>query len=180
MKRIKPQATVNGHSRGQPRPVKSRLPLLLILSLMLTIGSIPARGEFKSGEDIGWQVISGGGTEGSTTSYGLRGTMGQTAIDHGQSDTLGLAHGYWSMFSRFGGTCCDLPGDANNDGVVNILDITFLINYLYKLGPAPDCPVEGDTNGDCVINILDVTYLINYLYKGGPLPICGDCPNLEP
>jgi len=73
-------------------------------------------------------------------------------------------------------TCCDLPGDADNDGIVNILDITFLISYLYKGGPAPPCLVEGDANGDCILNILDITYLISYLYKGGPAPICNECP----
>lgn len=39
-------------------------------------------------------------------------------------------------------TCCDLPGDANNIPPVNILDITYLINYLYKFGTPPVC-------GDC-------------------------------
>jgi len=76
-------------------------------------------------------------------------------------------------------TCCDLPGDANNNPPVNILDITYLINFLYKGGPAPPCGPEGDANGNCVINILDITYLINFLYKGGPAPICGTCPDLE-
>ncbi len=30
-------------------------------------------------------------------------------------------------------------GDVNNTGNINALDITYLINYLYKHGPAPDC-----------------------------------------
>jgi hypothetical protein len=76
-------------------------------------------------------------------------------------------------------TCCNMPGDANNNGVINILDITYEINYVYKGGPAPPCKPEGDANGNCVINILDITYLINFVYKGGPAPICGNCPNLE-
>ena len=73
-------------------------------------------------------------------------------------------------------TCCTLPGDANNIPPVNILDITYLINFLYKGGPAPPCSGEGNANGICPINILDITYLINYLYKGGPAPICVECP----
>jgi PKD repeat protein len=60
-------------------------------------------------------------------------------------------------------------GDANRDGGRNIQDITFLINFLYKGGPAPD-PYSGDVNGSGMINISDVTYLINFLYKGGPPP----------
>ncbi len=71
--------------------------------------------------------------------------------------------------------CCDIlygEGDTNDDGTVNILDITYLINYLYKSGPLPPCYYQGDANGDLVINILDITYLIRYLYQGGPAPIC--------
>jgi len=68
--------------------------------------------------------------------------------------------------------CCDVPGDANNNGAVNILDVTYLINYLYKSGPAPVCDDEADANGNSAINILDATYLINYLYKDGAAPIC--------
>jgi hypothetical protein len=76
-----------------------------------------------------------------------------------------------------GGNCCDLPGDANNDGIVNILDISYLIAYLYSGGPPPPCMYEGDANGDCMINILDITYMIAFLYQGGPPPICASsCP----
>jgi hypothetical protein len=69
--------------------------------------------------------------------------------------------------------CCENAGDANGNGTVNILDITYLISYLYKGGPAPPCMDEADANESCSINILDITYLISYLYKGGPVPICG-------
>ncbi|MFH2037540.1 MAG: trypsin-like peptidase domain-containing protein [Candidatus Zixiibacteriota bacterium] len=64
-------------------------------------------------------------------------------------------------------------GDANNDEAVNILDITYIIAYLYKDGPAPDPLARADCNGTVDINILDITYLIAFLYKGGPDPICG-------
>lgn len=63
-----------------------------------------------------------------------------------------------------------LRGDANNDGVVNIVDISFLISFLYTGGPAPVALMAGDANSDNLINILDVTFLINYLYLGGPPP----------
>jgi hypothetical protein len=68
--------------------------------------------------------------------------------------------------------CCAKAGDANHNNVVNIQDITFLINYLYKGGAIPSCLHEGDANGSGIINIQDITYLINYLYKGGSAPNC--------
>ena len=70
-------------------------------------------------------------------------------------------------------TCCELAGDVNHNALVNILDITYLIAYLYKGGPPPPCLDEADFQPNCIINILDITYLIAYLYKGGPAPQCG-------
>lgn len=71
------------------------------------------------------------------------------------------------------GDVCDVVcGDVNGDASINILDVTYVINYLYKGGPPPDPPEAGDVNNSGDINILDVIYLINYLYKGGPEPVC--------
>jgi hypothetical protein len=71
------------------------------------------------------------------------------------------------------GDVCDyLCGDANNNGAFNILDITFVINYLYKHGPAPVHPNACDVNKSGGINVLDITTMINRLYKGGPALNC--------
>ncbi len=72
------------------------------------------------------------------------------------------------------GDACDWTcGDANSDGFVNILDITYLIAFLYKGGSPPDPMESADVNNTGNLNILDITYLIAYLYKSGPEP---DCP----
>lgn len=63
-------------------------------------------------------------------------------------------------------------GDPNGDLRINILDVSCLINYLYKEGPEPDPLAAGDATGNGSINILDVNHLINYLYKEGPEPVC--------
>lgn len=63
-----------------------------------------------------------------------------------------------------------LRGDADNSGAHNLLDVNFLINYLYKGGPAPISLRAGDANSSGSINLLDATYLITYLYKDGPPP----------
>jgi len=65
-----------------------------------------------------------------------------------------------------------LCGDVNGNGLLNLLDITFLINYLYKGGPEPPNLSLCDVNHSGTVNLLDITYLINYLYKGGPEPDC--------
>ncbi len=64
-------------------------------------------------------------------------------------------------------------GDGNGDGNVNLLDITFMINFLYKDGPDPVGHIlVADVNGDGNANLLDITYMINYLYKDGSVPAC--------
>lgn len=64
-----------------------------------------------------------------------------------------------------------IGGDANGDGVIDIGDIVYLTNYLYKITyPAPDPFCTGDVNCDGTVDLGDVVYLINYLYKSGPAP----------
>ena len=63
-----------------------------------------------------------------------------------------------------------IPGDVNGDGQVDIGDVVFLVNYLYKGGPPPEIPELGDVNGDSVVDLGDVVYLINYLFRDGPVP----------
>ncbi|UCD95387.1 MAG: S8 family serine peptidase [Candidatus Zixiibacteriota bacterium] len=61
-------------------------------------------------------------------------------------------------------------GDADSDGTINLLDATFIVNFLYKNGPEPYAVYCADADANGSLNILDVTYLINYLYKNGPPP----------
>ncbi|MEW5924389.1 MAG: hypothetical protein AB1746_10410 [Candidatus Zixiibacteriota bacterium] len=74
------------------------------------------------------------------------------------------------------GDLCDcIPGNANNDASLNILDITYLITYIYRSGPAPIpyTTCSGDADCNCNINLLDVTRLLTYIYRSG-MPPC-DC-----
>ena len=61
-------------------------------------------------------------------------------------------------------------GDANRTESINLLDVSFLVNYLYRGGLPPYPVTAGDADCNGRINILDVSYLISYLYKGGPKP----------
>ncbi len=65
-----------------------------------------------------------------------------------------------------------LCGDVNGDDLTNILDVTFLINFLYFDGPEPQPYEAGDINSNGVINILDVTHIIAYIYRDGSAPVC--------
>ncbi len=74
---------------------------------------------------------------------------------------------------------CDYqtPGDVDNNGVINISDLTYLVNYLYLGGPVPPVMANADVNGDCCLDYLDVKYLIAYLYISGPAPVVCTCVN---
>jgi uncharacterized delta-60 repeat protein len=63
-----------------------------------------------------------------------------------------------------------LRGNVNGDGKISLSDIVYLINYLFKFGPAPVPIQSGDANCDGKVSLGDIVYLINYLFKFGPAP----------
>jgi hypothetical protein len=79
------------------------------------------------------------------------------------NETSGIDFNLPSLFIR---------GDANGDGVINIADVVYLINYLFAHGSAPQPFEAGDANSDGKINSADVVYLINYLFAHGSPPGC--------
>ncbi len=64
-------------------------------------------------------------------------------------------------------------GDANaSNGTPNLSDIIYLVNYVFKGGPAPSPTCRGDANGSGgSANLSDIIYLVNYVFKGGPAPV---------
>ena len=82
-------------------------------------------------------------------------------------------HKYGWFGLKINDAICFICGDCNEDEDINILDIVYLINYIYKNGPPPIPWESGEVDGDGMINILDVVYLINYIYKNGPPPVEG-------
>jgi len=68
--------------------------------------------------------------------------------------------------------CCKLAGDANSDGLVNVGDAIYVVNYVFKDGPEPSCMAEGDANADGLVNVGDAIHVVNYVFKDGPDPIC--------
>ena len=74
--------------------------------------------------------------------------------------------------------CMDVRGNIDFDYMdnCNIVDLTYLVAYLFGGGPPPPCWEEGNVNGDPAeaINIVDLTYLVNYLFGDGPPP--SPCP----
>ena len=69
----------------------------------------------------------------------------------------------------------ELTGDVQEDGVITVVDIVYVVNYLYRAGPAPTpMPLAADVQCDGQITAADVIYLVNYVLKAGPPP-CDVC-----
>jgi len=78
----------------------------------------------------------------------------------------------WSNISKIIVVCCNKPGDANEDDRYNILDVLYILSYMYRNIPAKSCAAEIDANGDGIINMLDMAYMVSFLYYHGPQPKC--------
>lgn len=109
-------------------------------------------------------------------------------IHEGTRKLVSGTHGrsmYSYDLSQLDNGCEYAPGDVNGNGLVNGLDVVYLVNFLKGGAVPPDSCLCGaanwfyvaaDVDGSCDISQSDVQYLIDYL-EGGPAPVfCEDCP----
>lgn len=66
-------------------------------------------------------------------------------------------------------------GDINDDGTPSdVLDLTYLVDWIFRGGPEPPILTSADLNGDgSPGTILDLTYIVDDIFRGGPAPTCG-------
>ena len=59
-----------------------------------------------------------------------------------------------------------MPGDLNQDGNVNVLDVQLAVNVF--LGTETNVGIVGrsDINGDGKVNVLDVQLIVNIFLAG--------------
>jgi hypothetical protein len=81
---------------------------------------------------------------------------------------------------------CDCSNfcDANDDHVINAVDVVLVVNHVYKnmdpLPPVAGCVGEnGDWNCDGLVNAVDVVHYVNYVYKSLDVLSCDPC-NCDP
>ena len=63
-------------------------------------------------------------------------------------------------------------GDVNCDVWIDLVDIVYLINYVFQSGPEPIPLESGNVNCDWSIDAADIVFLVNYVLKSGPKPEC--------
>lgn len=73
-------------------------------------------------------------------------------------------------------------GDANGNGVINVVDLNYLVAYFFLGGAPPPDPIAR-ANVNCSeptppglgVNVVDLNYLVAYFFLGGQAP-CAACP----
>ncbi len=67
-----------------------------------------------------------------------------------------------------------LCGDVDNSGVFQgILELTYLVGYIFRGGPPPADFRTADLNGIAGYQgILELTYMVDFIFRSGPPPSC--------
>lgn len=71
-----------------------------------------------------------------------------------------------------GGCCKGIAGNLDGDPTdrLDILDITYSVDWYFRGGNPPTCETEADVDGSGMIDIEDLVYLVNYIFWSGPAP----------
>ena len=67
------------------------------------------------------------------------------------------------------------PGCGDFDGLagpLNVLDLTYLIDYMFRGGAVPPDMNLADLTNDGSVNIFDLMFMIDFLFRGGQPPPC--------
>ena len=92
-------------------------------------------------------------------------------VDTYQLDITEISMGTPELTDKFAGTdqqtgftvIVGLRGDANEDGKVDVNDVTTTINYILGKNPSPFNYRNANVNDDNTVNVMDVTTLINII-----------------
>jgi len=63
-----------------------------------------------------------------------------------------------------------VSGDLNGDGIVDVADLIFFVQYAFHDGPPPPVPGAADLNCTGDIDIGDLIILIDFMFGNGPKP----------
>ena len=78
-----------------------------------------------------------------------------------------------SITTQVTSCCVGIRGnvDGDDEDIVDISDLVYLVDYMFTGGPPPPCEEETDMNGDGSIDIADLVYLVDYMFNSGPAPV---------
>jgi hypothetical protein len=125
---------------------------LFLVMILFSAGVVFAQ-QSSANYSIDTDVLSGGGSECSSTNYFLMSTLGQaTAIGPAASANYLNYAGFWYTIPQPQEGCYYL-GDLNCDDVIDISDVILELRLALQLDPPKSC---SDINADTMVDISDV------------------------
>ena len=144
--------------------------------------------------DLSWNVLGGGGGGSSSASFGLGGTVGQTAPGTSTSAGFRLDAGFWPGVAAPAVVPTPTPtpgpgkfGDVDCNASVDAVDSLKVLRYVAGLSvsqtePCPDIgsavpPVFGDADCNASVDAVDSLKLLRYV-AGLSVSQTEPCPDI--
>jgi uncharacterized protein (TIGR02145 family) len=90
-------------------------------------------------------------------------------------DTVADGKLYSNTNTQRAEACCQgKRGNVNGTGIIDLADLSSLVNYLVGGGYLLPCPDAANINGSGIIDLADLSSLVNYLVGAGY--VLPDCP----
>ena len=144
-----------------------------------TTGGAPVRTLFNSAEFSGycshvWDGANDAGQQAATGDYIVDVYDTSSYIGVISGGPVNVVHKQSVVHHVYNPMADYVPGDANNDGSINVADVIYIINYIFRGGPPPQSQLcVGDVNTDGSVSIADAVCLINFVFKSGSPPLDG-------
>jgi hypothetical protein len=138
----------------------------------------------QEGVPYSFQIISSGGSGeilwndrdncliGTGLSLATSGLLSGTPIVYGLVEFTARVEDQPGSFDERAFTIDIIPdfncGDTDNNGIFDLLDIIYMIDFKFKDGPPPEIMLSADVNNDTFVDILDITAMIDKKFKFGP------------
>jgi hypothetical protein len=147
--------TIEGRNANQKRA--------LVYNLSIVNGDATAKPRAISEQGDSTQRVISGITANSHTVTGLKrnGTFNYKVQPTYTDGTQGNFSNIMQV--TLNGEDSGMRGDANEDGKVDVNDVTTVINYILSKNPTPFNYDNANVNGDETVNVMDVTLIINII-----------------
>ena len=119
-------------------------------------------------------IYSSGIQISTSASFNNFGIIGPIGVGFSKSASYGNFSGYSDFNSGSNSDCCEIRGDSNHSGFVDISDLIFIVDFIFDNGDQLYCWKEFDNNIDGNIDIVDLTIFVDFMFRNSaPLPPCG-------
>ncbi len=126
----------------------------VLVGVLAMVFALPAGAQTGGSYDLSWNVIGGGGgrSRDGMGRYVLRGTIGQPAAG-------AMTGGTYELTGGFGAAPPARAGDANADGIINVMDLLTLAQSWTLSEGNPNFNMGADFNEDGLVDVRDLLVL---------------------